>query len=64
MVMDHNKRSSADADKVSFRGNLQNKSGLSIFSFTRDNKVLKPVLLMSGNLFRMYTFLQVERNSS
>ena len=60
LVFDYKDRP-LEENEISFRGQLNNSNGVSVFH-DRESKALKPVVLLSGNVFRMYCFLQVERS--
>ena len=61
LVLDHQVRSEEKADKINFNGCLNNRTGISLFQ-ERLNLALKPVVLLTGSLFKSFPFLQVERS--
>ena len=60
LVLDCKNRT-AEANKISFRGNLTNRVGKCLFQ-ERHNQSLKPVILLSSAIYKMFAFLQVELN--
>ena len=58
LVIDCKDRSIDQSNMVSFRGRLNDRVGTSLFE-DRQNQGLKPVVLLSSNIFKMFLFLQV-----
>ena len=54
-------RAIRDKNEISFIGELHNTNGSTFFQF-RGNRIVKPILLMSPAIYRMFPFLLIERS--
>ena len=54
-------RAIRDKNEISFMGELHNTNGSTFFQF-RGNRIVKPILLMSPAIYRMFPFLLIERS--
>ena len=61
LVIDHHKRSGAEANQVNFRGSLNNRTGISLFH-ERNSLALKPIVLLSSAFYKFFPFLLLERS--
>ena len=50
-----------DKNAISFKGEIRHKDGLTFFQRSRGNTAIKPILLLHGAIYRMWTFFQIER---